>query len=688
MESTIRILMLGDSENDAILYSKILQQSGLNSQVARVQSLNNFWLALKEFHPDIIFIGLSIHDVSFSDVIGIIKEVKRVFPVIVLDWRGSQAQEQLFWDAGASAFLNEKELNSLGVIVKALIEKSSSKSSGELRTKNFENEFKYKEEQLRFLIQFEKLISTLAASLIDVNSGKIDMVISNSLRLLAKYLSADRAFIALFDSDNQDFNYAFQWFSTSIQQDNKQNRWIKADDLPWFYSQICDFSMILTSPLFPLPQSAYNENRWLKSSGIISLVYIPLVSQGNAIGFLGFDCFKVTKHQLTEEFKKIFRIAAAMFVNVLNRKGIEQALVRSESNYRTIFENTGTAMVIVQNSHLISIANTEFVYLSGYTKSEIEGRMRLEELIYPDDAVIIKNFQITDNKDKPTSSKYELRITSRNKEVKYVILHAANIPGQARTILSFIDITDRVHAEQRLREMDTSKSEFVSMASHELRTPLTGIIGLTQTLLAEDIELTEDERRRFLQIIESEGNRLSILLSELLDLTKIETGTTEFNPVDMDISELINETISVLPIPLTIRLNLEIPSDHPIIGMADRDRIKQVLMNLLENAIRYSEETGTITITVKEQNHTVAIAVSDTGSGIKKEDIPKIFEKFYRSKAARKIASKGTGLGLTIAKNIIEAHGGKIWVHSIEGQGTTFTFTIPKGGSGSESLNL
>jgi len=201
---------------------------------------------------------------------------------------------------------------------------------------------------------------------------------------------------------------------------------------------------------------------------------------------------------------------------------------------------------------------------------------------------------------------------------------------------------------------------------------------LTQTLLSKDIDLSEEEKIRFLQIIESEGNRLSMLLSELLDLTKIETGTTEFNPVQLDIIQMINETTSVLPLPSTIELKIDAPKDHVISVKADHDRIKQVLMNLLENAVRYSKESGTVTISVREQDHLVSVAVSDTGPGIKREDIPRVFDKFFRSKTARKITNKGTGLGLTIAKNIVEAHGGKIWVQSREGHGSTFTFTLPQ----------
>jgi signal transduction histidine kinase len=259
-------------------------------------------------------------------------------------------------------------------------------------------------------------------------------------------------------------------------------------------------------------------------------------------------------------------------------------------------------------------------------------------------------------------------------------------------VVSFSDISARKRAEQeirirteelasanaRLEELDRLKSEFVSMASHELRTPLTGIIGLTQTLLSKDIELTNDERERFLSIIESEGKRLGTLLSDLLDLTKIETGVSEIHPVNIDIADLIRETVGIIPVPEDVKLRVEVPQDRPFCGRADHDRIKQVLMNLVDNAIRYASP-GEVTVAIHQVDHKLQIDVSDTGAGLSPEEASRVFDKFYRSRSAKKMKSKGSGLGLTIAKNIVEAHGGEIWVKSEKGKGSTFSFTIPEG---------
>ncbi|MDG5814991.1 PAS domain S-box protein [Chitinispirillales bacterium ANBcel5] len=233
-------------------------------------------------------------------------------------------------------------------------------------------------------------------------------------------------------------------------------------------------------------------------------------------------------------------------------------------------------------------------------------------------------------------------------------------------------------ANDRLKQLDSLKSEFVSIASHELRTPLAGIIGLTQTLRSEDIEISTQEQNKFLGIIESEGKRLASLLNELLDLTKIETGVTDIKPEPKDISSLIQETLEVLKIPEGVKLNLDIPEPGTVWTKADLDRVKQVLVNLVGNALQYTGEQGIVTVHALSVDGVVEVDVIDNGPGISSEDQKKIFEKFYRTKMPQSKKTKGSGLGLTIAKRIIEAHGGKIWVESEPGKGSKFSFTLPK----------
>ncbi len=230
---------------------------------------------------------------------------------------------------------------------------------------------------------------------------------------------------------------------------------------------------------------------------------------------------------------------------------------------------------------------------------------------------------------------------------------------------------------EKLKELDKLKSEFVSMASHELRTPLTGIIGFAETLLAKDIQLSEDERTRYLQTIESEGKRLGKLIGEMLDVSKIETGISEMRFRRFGMGDLVSETVSGLAVPAGVEVDVR-ASGETLWVTADRDRIKQVLLNLLDNAIRYVEPKGRVSVTAMDGGDMVQVGVSDTGPGIGPEDLGRIFDKFYRNKRADTKKSTGSGLGLAIAKSIVEAHAGRIWAESELGKGSTFYFTIAK----------
>lgn len=232
-------------------------------------------------------------------------------------------------------------------------------------------------------------------------------------------------------------------------------------------------------------------------------------------------------------------------------------------------------------------------------------------------------------------------------------------------------------ANNQLKILNEQKNEFVSLASHELRTPLISIIGFTQTLLSKDIHLDTEERERYLHIIESEGVRLSKLVTNLLDIARIEKKSTELNIEEFDIIELTKETISAMRIPPAICVSYQVKCNQVPKVHGDKEKLKQVYLNLLYNAIHHTGPGGKITVHIDMKDSEFLIAVQDTGSGIADEDISKIFDRFYRGKNNRSSKTKGSGLGLSISKEIIQAHGGSIWVKSKLGEGSTFFFTIP-----------
>jgi len=229
-------------------------------------------------------------------------------------------------------------------------------------------------------------------------------------------------------------------------------------------------------------------------------------------------------------------------------------------------------------------------------------------------------------------------------------------------------------SNKKLKELDRLKTEFVSLVSHELRTPLTAIIGFAKA--NRTLDLSEKQKRKYLLIIENEGQRLAKLIEDFLDISKIESGKFVLNTINIDIPILIDEIINSIKIPKNIKIDIDFLNNFPKLH-ADRNRIKQVVINIIGNALKYTPSGGKITINGGYTSENITISVKDEGPGIKKEELEKIFEKFYRGKDDISSESEGTGLGLAISKGIIEMHKGKIWAESEFGKGSVFIISLP-----------
>src|SRR3989339_968296 len=230
-----------------------------------------------------------------------------------------------------------------------------------------------------------------------------------------------------------------------------------------------------------------------------------------------------------------------------------------------------------------------------------------------------------------------------------------------------------------LEKANRLKSEFLATMSHELRTPLNSIIGFAEVLKDEVAGTLSAEQKECLDDIHGSGQHLLNMINSILDLSKIEAGKLELHYEAFPVQEAINEVLNTITgfsnkkgIPIQTHIQKDMP---PL--TADKVKFKQIMFNLLSNAVKFTFENGRVTINASLMNQHVQIAVSDTGIGIKSEDMDKIFEAFHQLDASYARRYEGTGLGLTLTKRLVELHGGKIWVISEFGKGSTFTFTLP-----------
>jgi len=239
------------------------------------------------------------------------------------------------------------------------------------------------------------------------------------------------------------------------------------------------------------------------------------------------------------------------------------------------------------------------------------------------------------------------------------------------------DISQMKKAHREMKEAIEMKSQFISVASHELRTPLTALKESIEIVNEAAADKLDGEIKGFLDLAKRNIERLSRLINDILDLQKLEAGKVELHIQELDINEVVREvwaSMATLAERKGLQLSLSL-IDHPVRLQFDKDKITQVLVNLVSNAVKFTE-AGRVTIATRHEGDAVIATVADTGPGIKKEDLTKLFQKFQQLESPNQRKTGGTGLGLAICKQIVEKHAGKIWAESEVGVGTRFSFLL------------
>jgi signal transduction histidine kinase len=271
-------------------------------------------------------------------------------------------------------------------------------------------------------------------------------------------------------------------------------------------------------------------------------------------------------------------------------------------------------------------------------------------------------------------SEFEGDVTRPIRAALVLVLLVAAIAGTVSVIALLRRLRAAREEQRRLAEISAAQEEFTSIVSHELRTPVAGLVGFLQTTLDHWEEMTVDERRRAVERAEQNALRLQQLTTEVLDATAIETAGPRLHPMSVDLSSLVDEVIGVSRDANPDRaFELDSPDD-PVNVRVDPARIRQVLTNLLDNAVKSSPQDAPVDVTVRRDGTIATVTVRDYGTGIAVEDRERMFDKYIRGRVG---ATRGTGLGLYIAREIVDASGGRIWIDEPDGPGASITFSLP-----------
>jgi len=368
--------------------------------------------------------------------------------------------------------------------------------------------------------------------------------------------------------------------------------------------------------------------------------------------------------------------------DITERKKAEQERQQAEEKYRTIFENSAAAITLVDANEQIISWNRCAEELLGMNKEDLY--LKPVKSLYPEGQW--EKIRTLDVGQKGIQRHLETRMIRKDGELIDVDVSLSILKNSDGKIMGSIgvttDITDRKRAEKGLKEAMETKSQFISTVSHELRTPLASMKEAVSIVADEVAGKLSKDQRHFLGIAKRNAERLSRLINQVLDFQKLSANKMKFRMVENDIGEVVKEachTMILYAKEKQTKLSVELDNDLPK-AMFDSDGIMQILTNLISNAIKFTPENGQVTVSVKHEGENLAIRVSDTGMGVPKENLPKLFEPFYQITQAGKEQVKGTGLGLPIVSKIVAAHNGRIDVESEVGAGTTFTVFLPLDG--------
>jgi PAS domain S-box-containing protein len=366
---------------------------------------------------------------------------------------------------------------------------------------------------------------------------------------------------------------------------------------------------------------------------------------------------------------------------------VENKLLEAEERYRALVETLPLATYVGDGDYDTgpSWVSPQIEAITSYSPEEwISNPGLMTEVLHPDDKEFVLD-EMQRVKEGGGSRDLEYRMVRRDGSIVWVQDSAVIVvEGGRRYARGFvIDITARREAELelerqngQLRQLDRLKDEFVALVSHELRTPLTSIRGYLE-LINEDTNLTE-EQARFLETIDRNAQRLQRVVGDLLFVAQVEAGKLSLEDDNVDLNAVVEEAVetaqpSAAGKSIALRVDLgELPTIR-----GDRARLAQVLDNFVSNAIKFTPTGGWVTVTTRVLPGEVEIVVSDNGMGIPADEVPQLFQRFFRAEQATAGAIPGTGLGLAIGKAIVTGHGGRIRVESEAGAGTTFRIILP-----------
>jgi PAS domain S-box-containing protein len=535
-----------------------------------------------------------------------------------------------------------------------------------------------------------KLLTAIAISTkIILSKDSLESIFNEIFALIGKVTNVDRISYYENNIENEEMSLKYEWTAHNItkQINNPQLHKMKHQDNLMFVSKLSK-NEIYKTKISELTDKKVIER--FESQNIKTILIFPIFVKNKFYGTIGFDDCTQDREWTKDEIE-ILQILANNISITIERIENQRLLFESQQRFKLLADNMPGVVFLSRDDEKFSkvYINDEVESLTGYSKEEfLDGKINLIDLIYPEDK--LKAFQINKKAIKSGSSfRLTYRIVKRNGDVIWVEEYSDVIFKDGKVAFVegiLIDITEKkiieneIKAREYAEASNKAKSEFLANMSHEIRTPLNAIIGFSSLLNETELDSNQKE---YLTTVNQSANILLDVVNDILDFSKIETGKLEIEYKKTNLYELANQIIDIIRFDSAqknIELELHIDENVPQYVLIDSLRIKQVLLNLLSNAVKFTDK-GKVELAIKCSNSNdnkgkVDFFVKDTGIGIKKDNLGKIFEPFSQEDNSTTRKYGGTGLGLTISNNILKLMNSKLEVDSQYRKGSTFYFSL------------